>query len=437
MKNDVAVNLRVVYCNHETANLDVRERLAFSSEEQFGCAYRQLQESFPGVEVVIVSTCNRIEIYFATQQRGNLPGQDDVARFMAEFHDVPLDDFINEIRHETEREAVQHLFRVACSLDSMVLGEAQIVSQIKSAYQRAAEFDTVGPLTHHLFQSAMSIAGKVRTETRLSEGRISIASVAVGEFGKSIFERFDNKSVLILGAGEMAEETLRYLKEEGVKEITVANRNFERGEQLASKWGGRPIRFDQWESHLSTTDVIVSTTGATEPIISVDRFCELRRQCPVQRTLFILDLGAPRDFSPEIAAVDDNVFLYDIDDLEQTCQRNRQARKKEMLKANNLVRLASDQFMHEFYHRETSPIVKELRETWHEIGRSELNRLFKKLDHVSDQDKQQIEQTINRIVNKLLHPPLETIKHQSKQGTPHSSLKTVKELFRLGDHFSE
>ncbi len=431
------MNLRVVYCNHETANLDVRERLAFSSEERFACAYEQLQKMFPGVESVIVSTCNRIEIYFGTEQRGHLPGQDEVARFISEFHDVPLDDFINEIRHETELEAVHHLFRVACSLDSMVLGEAQIVSQIKSAYQRAADCDAVGPLTHHLFQSAMSIAGRVRTETKLSEGRISIASVAVGEFGKSIFERFDNKSVLILGAGEMAEETLRYLKDEGVQKITVANRNFERGEQLASKWGGNPIHFDQWESHLSQSDVIVSTTGATQPIISVKRFCELRKQCPVQRTVFILDLGAPRDFAPEIATVDDNVFLYDIDDLEQTCQRNRQARKKEMLKANKLVRVATDQFMHEFYHRETSPVIQELRETWHEIGRSELSRLFKKLDDVSEQDKRQIEQTINRIVNKLLHPPLETIKHQSKQGTPHSLLKTVKELFRLGENSRE
>lgn len=431
------MNLRVVYCNHETANLDVRERIAFSTEEQFVRAYEQLQQRFPSVESVIVSTCNRIEIYFGVRQQGTLPSQDEVACFISDFHNVPLDDFINEIRHEKELEAVRHLFRVACSLDSMVLGEAQIVSQIKTSYQRAADFDVIGPLTHHLFQSAMSIAGKVRTETKLSEGRISIASVAVGEFGKSIFERFDNKTVLILGAGEMAEETLRYLKDEGVQDIVVANRNFERGEQLASQWGGRAIRFDQWESFLCQADVIVSTTGATEPIISAERFRDLRAQSKSHRTVFILDLGAPRDFAPDIATVDDNVFLYDIDDLEQTCQRNRKARKQEMIKASKLVDLATDQFMHEYYHRETGPVVQQLRETWHEIARSELNRLHKKLDHISEEDKEQIEQTISRIVNKLLHPPLETIKHQSREGTPHSLLKTVKELFRLGDHSKE
>ena len=427
------MNLRVVYCNHETANLDVRERIAFTSEEQFGCAYEQLRIRYPAVESVIVSTCNRIEIYFGAEKRGELPSQDEVARFISEFHDVPLDDFINELRHETELEAVNHLFRVACSLDSMVLGEAQIVHQIKSSYARAADCDAVGPLTHHLFQSAMSIAAKVRTETKLSEGRISIASVAVGEFGKSIFERFDNKTVLILGAGEMAEETLRYLKEEGVQKIVVANRNFQRGEQLAERWGGSAIRFDEWESHLWQADVIVSTTGASEHIISADRFRELRNQSQTKQTIFILDLGAPRDFDADIATVDDNVFLYDIDDLEETCQQNRNARKQEMLRASQFVKSATDQFMHEFYHRETSPIIQQLREMWHEIGRSELNRLHKKLEHVSEDDKQQIEQTINRIVNKLLHPPLETIKHQSRNGTPHSLLQTVKELFRLGD----
>ena len=431
------MNLRVVYCNHETANLDVRERIAFSTEEQFDSAYKQLRQRFPSAETVIVSTCNRIELYFGAEQRGELPSQDEVACFISDFHNVPLDDFINEIRHETELETVDHLFRVACSLDSMVLGEAQILHQIKTSYQRAADADAVGPLTHQLFQSAMSIAGKVHTKTKLSEGRISIASVAVGEFGKSIFERFDDKTVLILGAGEMAEETLRYLKEEGVQDIIVANRNFERGEQLAGKWGGRAIRFDQWESHLSQADVIVSTTGATEPIISTERFRELRSQDPNQRIIFILDLGAPRDFSADITTVDDNVFLYDIGDLEETCRRNRNARKQEMLKASELTRKATDQFMHDFYHRETGPVIQQLRETWHEIGRSELNRLHKKLDNISEEDKDQIEQTIVRIVNKLLHPPLETIKHQSRQGTPHSLLKTVKELFRLGDHSKE
>ena len=431
------MNLRVVYCNHETANLDVRERIAFSTEEQFSRAYAQLRKVFPEIETVIVSTCNRIEIYFGAKQRKQLPSQDEVARFISEFHDVPLDDFINEIRHETEREAVHHLFRVACSLDSMVLGEAQIINQIKTSYQRASDLEMVGPLTHQLFQSAMSISSKVHTDTKLSEGRISVASVAVGEFGKSIFERFDDKSVLILGAGGMAEETLRYLKDEGVNDIVVANRNFDRGEQLAQRWGGRAIRFDQWESHLSQTDVIVSTTGATEPIISANRFSELRKQSSEQRTLFILDLGAPRDFMPEIATMDDNVFLYDIDDLEETCLRNRKTRQQEMLKASELVHAATGQFMHEFFHRETAPVVQQLRENWHEVARSELERLHKKLGHVSAEDKEQIEKTVNRIINKILHPPLETIKDQSRLGTPHFLLDTVKELFRLGDHTKE
>ena len=427
------MNVRVVYCNHETAGLAVRERLAFSSEERFRSAYTELAARFPAVETVIVSTCNRIEMYFASEERGALPSQEDIARFLSEFHQVPLDDFYSDLRHETEQEAVQHLFLVACSLDSMVLGEAQIVNQIKDAYQRAADVDAVGPIMHHLFQSAMSIAGKVRTETKLSEGRISIASVAVGEFGKSIFERFDDKAVLILGAGEMAEETLRYLTDEGVTNITVANRNVERGRALADKWGGVAVPFDGWEELLDRTDVIVSTTGATEPIITADRFAALRKRRGFQRTLFILDLGAPRDFDPAIVAIDDNVFLYDIDNLEETCARNRKARTREIDKAVELVNRSTQQFMHEFYHRRTGPVVQQLRETWHTVGQQELDRLFRKLDHLDENDKQQIELTMSRIVNKLLHPPLETIKHQSREGTPHTLLETVKQLFGLGE----
>lgn len=427
------MNIRVVFCTHDTTGLAIRERLAFSGPERCRSAYLELQARFPGTEMVILSTCNRIELYFASETRGNLPTHEDIARFLSEFHQVPLDDFFGDLRHEAEREAVRHLFLVACSLDSMVLGEAQIVNQIKEAYQRAADCDAVGPITHQLFQSAMSIGGKVRTETKLSEGRISIASVAVGEFGKSIFERFDNKTVLILGAGEMAEETLRYLKDEGVRDILIANRSFERGAALAEKWGGRPISFGDWESYLGKADVIVSTTGATEPIITAERFQELRRHPHSQKPLFILDLGAPRDFDPSISDIDENVFLYDIDDLEQTCARNRKARTGEIDKAVVLVEQATQQFMHDFYHRATGPVVQQLRETWHTIGRQELDRLFKKLEHLNDEDRQQIEATISRIVNKLLHPPLETIKHHSREGTPHTLLETVKQLFGLGE----
>lgn len=411
----------------------MRERLAFSGEERLRSAYQQLRHRFPESEAVVVSTCNRIELYFASEQRGSLPETEAVARFLSEFHQIPLDDFYGDLRQETEREAVKHLFLVASSLDSMVLGEAQIVNQIKDAYQKAAEQDAVGPISHQLFQSAMSIAGKVRTDTKLSEGRISIASVAVGEFGKGIFERFDNKAVLILGAGEMAEETLRYLVDEGVREILIANRNFDRGAQLAEKWGGKPILFDFWKDYLSLVDVIVSTTGANEPIVTANQFSQLRKNPKAQRPLFILDLGAPRDFDPAIARIDDNIFLYDIDDLEQTCTKNRTARIREVDKATSLVEQATQQFMHEFYHRSTSPVVQQLRDNWHSVSQQELERLFKKLEHLSDNDKQQIEFTINRVVNKLLHPPLETIKHHSREGTPHTLLETVKQLFGLRD----
>ena len=192
----------------------------------------------PQSEAVVVSTCNRVEVYTAQENSAGSPTREQIANFFAEFHQVPLNGFVNDLLRSSGPEAVRHLFEVASSLDSMVLGEPQIVNQIKDAYRVAQNNDACGPLTCALFEGAIRVSKRVRTETGLERGRVSIASVAVGDFGKSIFDRFDDKLVLIIGAGEMAEETLRYLKDEGVQNMVVVNRSFERAEQLAKEWGG-------------------------------------------------------------------------------------------------------------------------------------------------------------------------------------------------------
>lgn len=426
------MNVQVVYCNYQTAGLDVRERLAFSSDEQLSHAYDELHSQFPNAEVVVVSTCNRVELYAAHEDDTDGPTPRDIAQFFSRFHDVPLDEFVNDLLEKTGPDAVRHLFQVASSVDSMVLGEPQVVNQVKAAYRTAERNESCGPLTHALFQRAMSVSGRVRTETRLAEGRVSIASVAVGEFGKSIFDRFDDKTVLIIGAGEMAEETLRYLKDEGVERIVVANRSMERATHLADQWGGQPKPFEQLDEWMAEADVIVSTTGADRPIVDADRFRRLRAASG-DRTVFILDLGAPRDFDPAVNDIDDNVFLYDIDSLERTCAENRSSREKEILKANRIIDEETGRFMQDFYHRATGPIVKRLREEWHDISREEMATLRKRLSHLSDKDHQSIERSVERIVNKLLHPPLETLKDEARQGTPHGLLDALRRLFRLSE----
>lgn len=426
------VMLQVVYCNHQTAALSVREKLAFSAEK-LQQAYAQLRLRFPAAEAVVLSTCNRVEIYTAQEATEAAPTHRELVEFFADFHQVPVSEFLEEFLERTGPDAARHLFQVTSSLDSMVLGEPQIVSQVKAAYQTAQENDACGPLTHALFQGAIRVSSRVRTETHLAEGRVSIASVAVGEFGKSIFDRFDDKRVLIIGAGEMAEETLRYLQNEGVGEIIVVNRSPERAQKLAEQFQrARPeslVDLDRW---LAVADVIVSTTGATPPLVDAARFRAIRKKSG-DRPVFILDLGAPRDFAPEIADIDDNVFLYDIDALNSTCERNRKARQKEIDQALKIIDDETDRFMQEVYHRATGPIVKRLREQWHDISRDEMAKLRTKLNHLNANDLESVERSVERIVNKLLHPPLEALRQEAKAGTPHGLVDALKRLFHIRD----
>ncbi len=428
------MNLQVVYCNHQSANLTVRERLAFAGDK-LGQAYQALLQRFGSAEFVVLSTCNRVEVYSAQESPETAPTQRQIAEFVAEFHQVPLAEFSDELLAQTGPDAVRHLFQVASSLDSMVLGEPQIVNQVKEAYRAAQDFNACGPLTHAMFQGAIRVSARVRSETRLAEGRVSIASVAVGDFGRSIFDRFDDKRVLILGAGEMAEETLRYLCEEGVKQIVVVNRSLERAEKLAAQFTGVEARTRTWaalDEELALADMIVSTTGATEPVVDLARFREVRRRSG-EKPVFILDLGAPRDFDPAIANLDDNVFLYDIDALEQTCERNRKSRFREIEKAMRVVDEETERFMQDVYHMATGPIVKRLREQWHDVSRDELQRLRSKLTHLSASDLETVERSMERIVNKLLHPPLEALRDEAKAGTPHGLIDALKQLFHLRD----
>ncbi|HEX6984281.1 MAG TPA: glutamyl-tRNA reductase, partial [Planctomycetaceae bacterium] len=215
------MNFHVVYCNHQTADLEIRERLAFSTEEHFGRAYERWRQAYPQSELVVLSTCNRVELYAARPDEEDGPTAAEIVRFLSDFHGLPADAFANRLLERRGPDAVRHLFEVACSLDSMVLGEPQIVAQVKEAYERAYRYEACGPLTNALFQVAFRVSARVRTETSLAEGRVSIASVAVGEFGRSIFDRFDDKTVLVLGAGAMAEETVRYLADAGVTRFVV------------------------------------------------------------------------------------------------------------------------------------------------------------------------------------------------------------------------
>ncbi len=331
----------------------------------------------------------------------------------------------------TDEAAMRHLFGVAASLDSMVLGEPQILAQVKQAYQAASELQSTGPLLHMAFQAAIRVARRVSSETAIHQRRVSIPSVAVADFARQIFERFDDKETLVIGAGEMAEETLRYLRDEGARRITVVNRSFERAIQRARAWQGQARPWEELHSALAAADLVISTTGAGKPVVTLEDFRRIHA-ARGQRPLLVLDLAVPRDFDPLIGDRPD-VYLYSVDDLQAACQSNRLLRDKELPAAVRIVEQETRRFMADMYHRATGPVIQQLREGWHKPKEDELRRLMNRLPNLDQRAQDEIRQSFDRLVNKLLHPPLESLRDESQNGVPHGLLDALARLFQLRD----
>jgi len=417
-------------CSHHTAAVDVRGRLAFDPQ-QARQALSDLRAKFPGAEAVVLSTCNRVEIYTAADTPAGMPSHQQVAEFLADFHGLRIADIFEDLFERTGEDVVRHLFHVAASLDSMVVGEPHIVAQIKQAYELSCERASNGPLTNQVFQAALRVAKRVANETALNEKRVSIPSIAVADFAAQIFERFDDKRVLVIGAGEMADETLRYLREEGARQVVVLNRNFARAEQLAAQWEGKAAPWSQLQQCLTEADLVVSTTAAGEPIVTMAQFAAIEA-ARFQRPLFILDLAVPRDFDPAISECL-GVYLYSLDDLRAACDRNRQEREKQWPAALRIVDQETDRFMADLNHRATGPIIKRLKQGWGQVKEDELRRLHNKLPDLNPTDRAEIDQAFDRLINKLLHPPLESLRDESAHGIPHALLEAFKRLFQLKD----
>lgn len=425
------MKVQVVGVSHKTCSIEVRERLAFSPDDTHR-ALELLRTRFPDSEAVLLSTCNRMELYTAAEASGGCPSHHQLVEFVAEFHGLEPMDIFNDLFERTGEDAVRHLFTVAGSLDSMVVGEAQILSQVKQAYETATADDAAGPLTHAAFQAAIRVAKRIATETAIHQRRVSVPSVAVSDFAKQTFEHFDDKQVLVLGAGEMAEETLTYLAAEGARQITIINRSPERAEALATCYQGQTAPWEDRLQHLAAADLVVSTTGASEPIVTWSEFAEIQSKRR-QRTLFILDLAIPRDFDPEIGRKGINVYLYGVDDLQRVCEQNRLAREKEWPAAEKIIEEETLRFMAELNHRSTGPTIRRLRQRADELKDEELRRLMNKLGDLDPQQAGEIERSFGRLVNKLLHPPLESLRDQAEIGEHHGLLEALKKLFKLVD----
>ncbi|MCG3179584.1 MAG: Glutamyl-tRNA reductase [Phycisphaerae bacterium] len=397
-------------CNHKTAPLAIRERVAFD-DAKAAAALEQLRVHYPDSEAVLLSTCNRVELYLARPVHGH-PRSEEVIDFLARFHGVPLADLTPLMYVHQNRTAVDHLLRVACSLDSLVLGETQILGQVRNAFRLAQERKTAGPVLARLCQDALGTGKRVYSETTLASGHVSVASIAV-HFARQIFDRFSDKRVLLVGAGKMGEQTLARVAELKPAEVLVTNRSPERAERLASLYAGRAMPFGRLTEALAAADIVITSTGSTEPIIDHEMMaavCKARRYRPI----FLIDIAVPRDVQEAVGGMS-QVYLYNIDDLQRAVADNLNERAAQIEQAERIVTQQTDQFMNWFRSRAVGPTIAALRERLAGLGADEVGWLLPKLTEASPRDRELIEQFAHRLINKVLHEPIQKLSAASRE----------------------
>ncbi len=416
----------VVGLSHKSAPIEVREKLNFP-ENTLPDALRKLM-TYDGVkESMIVSTCNRVEIYASVRE--STSGIDRIKQFISDYHNLSREALEKSLYVYPDAQGVRHTFRVASSLDSMVLGEAQILGQMKDSFDIALKTKTTSTIMNKLLKKAISVAKRVRTETRLAEGAVSISSAAV-ELAKKIFGTLDGKHVMLLGAGEMAELAAQHLLGNGVKNIMVANRTFERAEELAKEFKGDAIRFEHFPDALVMVDILICATGAPHYVVSRDmtqKVLKQRRNKPI----FMIDISNPRNIEPEVDKVD-NVYLYDIDDLQSKVDVNAESRAREAEKAEEIVTQEVETYLQWERALDAVPTIVDLREKIEDIRKKEVEKTLVTLNGISEDQKRAVDIMSQAIVNKLLHAPLVVLKQaaSSKDGSD-NTIAVARRLFNL------
>jgi glutamyl-tRNA reductase len=410
--------------SHRSAPVEVRERVAFPP-----CAgrsfLRRLAQEGAAAEAVLLSTCNRTEIYAVVE--------DDDARsrilgLLADDRGVECESLEKDTYWLTDGAAVRHLYRVASSLDSMVVGEAQILGQVREAYRAATEERCAGPVLNRLFHTSLRIGKKVRSETGIGDSSLSVPHVAV-KLAEEVFGTLAGRRALVLGAGEMSELVIRHLKARGVGEVRIANRTPERARLLAGRVGGVAVGFDALAEELPTADVVVSSTGSGEWVVGsqvVAGSLEEREE-----PLFFIDIAVPRDVDPVVQTFG-RVYLYDIDDLQAVVERNADDRSAAAERGEAMISPAVFEFMGWLSTLQAAPLIQELRDEAERIRRHELSRALEKMD-LSAEEATSVERLSHSLVNKLLHGPISEIKTLAEAGAPLESAEIRRRLLALED----
>jgi glutamyl-tRNA reductase len=409
--------------NHKIADVDVREKLAFNGPklEEGLTRFKELS----GVEeAIILSTCNRVELYANVGDARK--ASESIKDFLSEFHNIKRGSLDNALYFYDDTDAVRHVFRVASSLDSMVVGEPQILGQLKDAFDLALSKKTTGILLNKLMKKAISVAKRVRTETRIAENAVSISFAAV-ELAKKIFTDLSKRVFMLLGAGEMAELAAKHLISTGVKEVLVSNRTFERACELSKEFKGRPVKFEEFIQEMVRTDIVICSTGAPTYILTKNQMQKVMRERK-QRQVFIIDISVPRNIDPEINDLD-NVYLYNVDDLQGVVHANMFERQKEAEKAEKIIEEEIDTFLKWQSSLDSVPTIVALREKAEEIKKEELDKLLHKIPGIGEKEREAIEYMATALVNKLIHPPTAALKEASEDKD--AMVATIRRLYGI------
>lgn len=417
------MHLAVVGLNHKTASVNIREKVAFTPED-VERALSSLSAQDCICESLILSTCNRTEIYTVFTEGCFDP--DVLREFVAEFNEVNSEELNPHLYQLANQEAVEHLFRVISGLDSMVIGENQIASQAKQAYRYATIVKATGPILNKLFHIGFRVGKKVRTQTGIGTGSLSVSQVAC-DLAEKIFKHLSERSVLLVGAGENGELTAKTLKQRGVTDLLITNRTYEKAVTLAEKMYAEPIRFSELGNALAKVDIVISSTGASEAVLTHDivEAAVAKRHLP----LFMIDVAIPRDIDPTVDDLD-NVFLYDMDALANIVSKSKDRRSEEAHKAKRIIADEVARFMQWHMGQKATPTILELQDTVETIRRGEMEKLRGRLD---EKTFQLFEEATRAMMSKVLHPQITSLRKVAQKGDQGGILRTIRKALGLGE----
>lgn len=425
------MKILLVGLSHKTAPVEIRERLDFNNNTLRSALthfdQNHTQAHLTDVrEGVIVSTCNRMEVYSLVRKRKT--ANQAIVDLLGHVCETPADHFARYLYFREEANAVRHLFRVAAGLDSMVLGEPQILGQITNAYEAALGQRSAGTVLSKLFTAAIHAGKRVRTETRIGVNPSSISSVAASLAAQRLGDLVDHK-VLLIGAGEMGAIAVRALMKRGVTNITVVNRTFENAQNLAREWNGKAATFQQLPEEMVAANIIITSTGAPHTILNKKLLAPVMA-ARSDRPLFLIDIAVPRDIDPDVAEIP-NVYLHDIDDLQGQADDNVQARRAEIPQVEQIVTEEVAQFLNWYASLDVVSTITDLRGQIEDVRLRELELLFNRLSHLDERERELVKTMSHRLVNKILHHPTLRLKDEAAQGNGATYVSVVRELFAL------